>query len=168
MIRVVVITVSDSTVAGTREDRSGPALVARVTELGWAIAETRAVADEGLAIGSAIRAAAEVADVVLTTGGTGIAPRDVTPEATQAVADRKIPGFGELMRREVPSLAWSVKTDDWGRSLALDLGDTGAASFPVDMVLKRFDRQERLSLRELSGNAYDALEELLRRFDQDV
>jgi hypothetical protein len=77
-------------------------------------------------------------------------------------------GFGELMRREVPTLAWSVKTDAWGRSLALDLGDTGAASFPVDMVLKRFDRQERVSLRELSGNAYDALEELLRKLDQDV
>jgi len=61
-----------------------------------------------------------------------------------------------------------VKTDAWGRSLALDLGDTGAASFPVDMVLKRFDRQERISLRELSGNAYEELEELLRKLDQEV
>ena len=70
------------------------------------------------------------------------------------------------MRREVPSLGWSVKTDDWGRSLALDLGDTGAANFPVDMVLKRFDRQEQVNLRALAGNAYDALEEVLLKLDQ--
>ena len=76
--------------------------------------------------------------------------------------------LGELMRREVPSLAWAVKTDDWGRSLALDLGDTGAANFPIDMVLQRFDRNEQVRLRELAGNAYDALEELLRKLDQDA
>ncbi len=73
--------------------------------------------------------------------------------------------LGELMRREVPSLAWSVKTGVWGRSLALDLGDTGAANFPIDMVLQRFDRNEEVSLRELAGYAYDALEERLRKLD---
>jgi hypothetical protein len=70
--------------------------------------------------------------------------------------------LGELMRREVPALGWSVRTDDWGRSLALDLGDTGAANFPVEMVLQRFDRHEEVRLRELAGCAYDALEELLQ------
>lgn len=73
--------------------------------------------------------------------------------------------LGELMRREVPALGWSVKTDDWGRSLALDLGETGAANFPIDMVLQRFDRHEPVSLRVLAGYAYDALEELLRKLD---
>jgi hypothetical protein len=76
--------------------------------------------------------------------------------------------LGELMRREVPALGWSVKTDGWGRSLALDLGDTGAASFPVDLVLDRFDRHEPVSLRELAGYAYDELEALLRKLDQDA
>ena len=73
--------------------------------------------------------------------------------------------LGELMRREVPALGWSVKTDDRGRSLALDLGDTGAANFPVDMVLKRFERQEQVNLRVLAGYAYDALEEDLGKLE---
>lgn len=127
MIRVVVITVSDSTVAGTREDRSGPALVARVTEFGWAIAETRVVPDEVSTIGGAIRALAGVADVVLTTGGTGIAPRDVTPEATRAVADREIPGFGELMRSEGRK---STKFAPLSRGGAFALGATLIVNLP--------------------------------------
>jgi molybdopterin adenylyltransferase len=127
VIRVVVITVSDSTVDGTREDRSGPALVARVTELGWAIAETRVVPDEKATIGAEIRALAGVADVVLTTGGTGIAPRDVTPEATRAVADREIPGFGELMRSEGRK---STKFAPLSRGGAFAMGATLIVNLP--------------------------------------
>ena len=127
MIRVVVITVSDSTVDGTREDRSGPALVARVTELGWAIAETRVVPDEKATIGAEIRALAGVADVVLTTGGTGIAPRDVTPEATRAVADREIPGFGEVMRSEGRK---STKFAPLSRGGAFAMGATLIVNLP--------------------------------------
>lgn len=100
MIRVAIITVSDSSVAGTREDKSGPALEARAMELGWAIAEKRVVPDDATVIAAEIQALAPAADVILTTGGTGIAPRDVTPEATRSVAHREIPGFGELMRSE--------------------------------------------------------------------
>jgi molybdenum cofactor synthesis domain-containing protein len=100
VIRVAVITVSDSSVAGTREDKSGPALEARAVELGWTIAEKRVVPDDTAVIAAEIQALAEAADVILTTGGTGIAPRDVTPEATRSVAVREIPGFGELMRSE--------------------------------------------------------------------
>ncbi len=98
MIRCAVVTVSDSAVAGTREDRSGPALSARVAELGWTVAETRIVPDEVSAISHTV--ASLSVDVVLTTGGTGIALRDVTPEAIRAIADREIPGFGEVMRWE--------------------------------------------------------------------
>ncbi|MBZ5602437.1 MAG: MogA/MoaB family molybdenum cofactor biosynthesis protein [Acidobacteriia bacterium] len=98
MIRAAIVTVSDSAVAGTRADRSGPALASRVAELGWTVAETRIVADEAGAISHMV-ASLDV-DVTLTTGGTGIAPRDVTPEAIRAIADREIPGFGEVMRAE--------------------------------------------------------------------
>jgi molybdopterin adenylyltransferase len=97
MIRVAIVTVSDSAVAGTREDRSGPALVAKVQELGWQVAATKLVGDERERISSVLKGF-EHMDVVLTTGGTGVAPRDVTPEATSAIADRKIEGMGELMR----------------------------------------------------------------------
>jgi len=97
MITVAIVTVSDSTAAGTREDRSGPALAAKVVELGWQIAASKLVSDEREQISELLRSLPGV-DLILTTGGTGIAPRDVTPEATEAVSDRKIDGFGELMR----------------------------------------------------------------------
>lgn len=97
MIRVAVVTVSDSTVAGTREDRSGPALAAKVSDFGWEIAEARVVSDDREKI-SAVLIELDQVDVILTTGGTGVALRDVTPEATAAVADRKIDGFGEIIR----------------------------------------------------------------------
>lgn len=102
MIRVAVVTISDSAVAGTREDRSGPALQARVSELGWNIAERRLLRDDADAISAELRMLADNAamDVILTTGGTGVAARDVTPEAIHEVAEREIPGFGELMRSE--------------------------------------------------------------------
>ena len=101
MIQVAVVTVSDSAVAGTREDRSGPALVARATEFGWEIARLRLVSDDRELISAALAELSEPlmnVDVILTTGGTGVALRDVTPEATAAISDRKIDGFGELMR----------------------------------------------------------------------
>ena len=98
MIRVAIVTISDSAVAGTREDRSGPALQARIAELGWSVIETKLVADDAAAIGAAITTL--TADVIITTGGTGVAPRDVTPEAVRAIADREVPGLGEVMRSE--------------------------------------------------------------------
>jgi molybdopterin adenylyltransferase len=100
MIRVAVITVSDSAAAGTRADRSGPAVVERVTQLGWQIAETKLVRDEVSEIAAAMRQLADSGgvDVVFSTGGTGLAARDVTPEAARSVAAREAPGFGEVMR----------------------------------------------------------------------
>ena len=100
MIRVAVITISDSAVAGTREDRSGPALAERVAHFGWQVAETRLVSDEVSEIAAAMAGLADAggAEVILSTGGTGLAARDVTPEAARSVADKEAPGFGELMR----------------------------------------------------------------------
>ncbi len=102
MIRAAIITVSDSAVASTRADRSGPALVHWATERGWLVEQAALVPDDAAKISALLVeiAASGMVDVVITTGGTGVAPRDVTPEATRAVADREIPGFGELMRAE--------------------------------------------------------------------
>jgi molybdenum cofactor synthesis domain-containing protein len=102
MIRVAIITISDSAVAGTRGDLSGPALAQRVLELGWNFTARRVLADELVDIAKALTELADGGeiDVILTTGGTGLGPRDVTPEATRAAAHREVPGFGELMRAE--------------------------------------------------------------------
>jgi molybdopterin adenylyltransferase len=102
MIRVAVVTVSDSAVAGTREDRSGPAVRARAEALGWAVNALDLVPDEPVQIADLLRDLADSGkfSVVLTTGGTGVALRDLTPEATRSVMEREIPGLGELMRSE--------------------------------------------------------------------
>jgi len=102
MIRVAVITVSDSAIAGTREDRSGPAVRERVESLGWTVSAHEVVPDESNQIADALRRLADSGEVsvILTTGGTGVALRDVTPEATRGVIEREIPGLGELMRSE--------------------------------------------------------------------
>ena len=100
MIRVAVLTISDSAAQGKRQDVSGPALLARCRENGWHVAAHESVADEESHIASLLRdwADQETASLILTTGGTGVAARDVTPEATRNVIDREIPGLTELMR----------------------------------------------------------------------
>ena len=100
MSKAVVITVSDRCSRGEFEDLSGPAVVQELESEGFEVEVPVVVPDEREAIEDAIRAAAGRARLVVTTGGTGLAPRDVTPEATQAVCDRLIPGLPELMRFE--------------------------------------------------------------------
>jgi molybdenum cofactor synthesis domain-containing protein len=94
-----VLTVSDGVVAGTREDASGELLAGLLESDGYDV-ERRTVADEAGEIAAAIVELAETADVVLTTGGTGVAPRDVTPEATRSVIDREAPGIAEAVRAD--------------------------------------------------------------------
>jgi molybdopterin adenylyltransferase len=94
-----VLTVSDSVVAGTRDDRSGDLLQELLEGDGFDVTR-RVVADERDAIADAIVALARDASVVFTTGGTGVAPRDVTPEATRAVLDREAPGIAEAIRAD--------------------------------------------------------------------
>jgi molybdopterin adenylyltransferase len=96
----IVITVSDSCAAGIREDVSGPAVAQRLTELGFSGVTRAMVPDERAKISAALRDAAERAQLVVTTGGTGIAMRDVTPEATRDVCSQLIDGVSEVMRSE--------------------------------------------------------------------
>lgn len=102
MIQAAVITVSDGVAAGTREDRSGPAMRHRLEELGYHVAGHEVVADDRAAIASLLRSLADSGrlQVIFTTGGTGIAARDITPEATRDVIEREIPGLPEVMRQE--------------------------------------------------------------------
>jgi molybdenum cofactor synthesis domain-containing protein len=102
MIRVAVLTVSDSTSAGTRRDVSGPELRGFCERLGWAVVLDDVVPDEAIRIANKLASWADGSEVelILTTGGTGIAKRDVTPDATKAVIERELPGFAEVMRSE--------------------------------------------------------------------
>jgi molybdenum cofactor synthesis domain-containing protein len=99
-VSVAILTISDSAVAGTREDASGPAIAERCRELGWQIVATALVPDEEASIADKLKEWADAgsAGLILTTGGTGVAPRDVTPEATRRILDREIPGLAEIMR----------------------------------------------------------------------
>lgn len=97
-IRAAVLTVSDGVTQGTREDASGDAAEALLRAGGFDVSERRVVADEQAEIESALRELVSSNGLVVTTGGTGFGPRDVTPEATRAVIEREAPGLAELMR----------------------------------------------------------------------
>jgi molybdopterin adenylyltransferase len=129
-VRIGLVSISDRASAGVYEDLGLPALHdwLRAALLNPVAYERRLIADDAPAISAALRALVDDAgcDLVLTTGGTGPAPRDVTPEATLAVADREIPGFGEQMRqislRFVPTAILSRQVGAVrGRSLILNL-----------------------------------------------
>lgn len=100
-MRVSIITISDSVSSGSREDLSGKALEARCGELKWNVISRSVVPDSEALIRAQLVALADSGklDVVFTTGGTGLGPRDVTPEATSVVVTRQIPGLAELMRQ---------------------------------------------------------------------
>jgi molybdopterin adenylyltransferase len=100
MMSAAVLTISDGAHHGMRIDTSGPAVAERLESAGFTVVERKIVPDEQREIAAELREIADRhrASVIFTTGGTGVAPRDVTPEATRDVIDREIPGFGELMR----------------------------------------------------------------------
>ena len=110
MTNAAVLTISDSVSAGTRTDASGPAVRERLEQLGWRVSVTEVIPDVASEISERLATLSDGGQIaaVFTTGGTGVAARDVTPEATRAILDREIPGFGELMRlkgREATPLA---------------------------------------------------------------
>jgi molybdopterin adenylyltransferase len=98
-VKAAVVTVSDGVSEGTREDESGDVLAALLGEEGYEV-ERRVVPDERDATAEAIAELAEEAVLVLTTGGTGLGPRDVTPEATLEVIERQAPGIAEALRAD--------------------------------------------------------------------
>ena len=128
-MRVAILTVSTSRAAGAGEDRSGERLEQFARELGGEIAAREIVTDERDAIAERLRhfSDSDGCALVLTTGGTGVAPRDVTPEATRAVIEREVPGIAEAMRE-----ASRPHTRHWmlSRGVAGIRGSTLIINFP--------------------------------------
>lgn len=129
MRRVAVVTVSDGVTQGTRIDKSGPALVSRLQELGYATSLT-VVSDEREQIAAVLRrlAGEPGTAAVLTTGGTGLAPRDVTPEATREVITLEVPGLAEEIRRY--GLQAGVRTALLSRGIAGTCGAVLIVNLP--------------------------------------
>jgi molybdopterin adenylyltransferase len=133
-----VLTVSDGVVEGTREDRSGAALAERLTSGGFEVVERRVTADGVEPVAAALRdLTAGFAGLVVTTGGTGFGPRDLTPEGTRAVLEREAPGLAEAMRLVSPlgrlsrALAGTV-----GQALVLNTpGSSKGAVETLDAVI---------------------------------
>lgn len=133
-----IVVVSDGVVAGTRDDRSGPALTDRLVRAGATVEATIVVPDGRASVGEAVVEATEgFAGLVVTTGGTGFAPRDQTPEGTLVVLDRQAPGLAEAMRLVNPlgRLSRGV-AGTRGSSLVLNLpGSTSGAIECLEAVL---------------------------------
>jgi molybdenum cofactor synthesis domain-containing protein len=126
--RAVVITASNRASAGVYQDRSGSFLVDGLTVLGFAVEGSHVLPDDVDALTAALReAVASGADVVLTTGGTGLSPTDVTPEATRVVIEREAPGLAEAVRRHG---AAHVPTSVLSRGLAGVAGRTLIVNLP--------------------------------------
>ena len=143
MIRARVITCSDGVSSGHREDKSGPAVREILEKSGYEVDTVVVVPDDCDAIATAIEnGTGDGARLVVTTGGTGIAPRDVTPEATMRVCERVIPGFGELMRstslQKTPMAALSrAQAATRGSALVVNLpGSVNGARENLEAVLQ--------------------------------
>src|SRR5271163_3504383 len=98
VVTAAVLTVSDGCAAGTRTDTGGPAVAESLTQNGFTVVMREVVPDESARIEAALVMMCKAAQLVVTTGGTGLAPRDVTPEATLAVCEKIVPGLAEMMR----------------------------------------------------------------------
>ncbi len=98
-MKAAVLTVSDGVARGERPDESGTVLADLLADAGYAVVR-RVVADDPSEVAQAIEELTDEADLVLTTGGTGVAPRDVTPEATASVVERQVPGISEAIRAD--------------------------------------------------------------------
>lgn len=139
-LSVAILTVSDRSSSGERADRGGPAVAESVAALGWKVRETAIVPDDSQRIRERLCAWSDKTDLILTTGGTGLGPRDVTPEATRAVISREIPGIPERIRREGERTAKMAALSRGvcgvrGRSLILNLpGSPKGAAQALDSV----------------------------------
>jgi molybdenum cofactor synthesis domain-containing protein len=142
-VKAAVLIASDSCFRGERVDASGAHIADRLAAAGWEIVETRIVPDDAALIAEALRGWADrhAVDLVVTTGGTGLSARDVTPEATAAVVDRRAPGLAEALRsegaRRTPN-AWLSRGEAGlrGTTLIVNLpGSLGAARDGMELLL---------------------------------
>lgn len=135
-----MLTVSDGVASGTRQDESGARLAERLRMAGYDVVRD-VVADDGAELAAAVRSAARHHDLVITTGGTGLTPRDVTPQALLPLLDYIVPGLGELMRSEGRrSTPFAVLSRSFGgvlgRTLVLAVpGSPGGAMESLEAVL---------------------------------
>jgi len=158
-LRVGILTISDRSSQGIRPDASGPALQEVVIEQGWQVLDVDTVPDDSLIIKKTLTewADSERLDVILTTGGTGFTPRDITPEATLAVVERLVPGLAEAMR------AASMKITPYamlsravagirGSTLIVNLpGSPKAAIENLDVILPVFSHAVQLMHQSANG-----------------
>ena len=134
-----VLTVSDGVIAGTREDKSGDVVVAALTEAGFSVVDRRVVGDGIEWVSSALIELCEgFAGLVVTTGGTGFGPRDLTPEGTRAVLDRDAPGLAEAMRLVSP-LGRLSRAVAGTRGQALVLNTPGSSAGAVETLTAVLD-----------------------------
>jgi molybdenum cofactor synthesis domain-containing protein len=158
-MRVAILTISDSVSRGTYTDASGPAVRDRCAQLAWTVTAEEVFPDEATAIRDRLISLADAGtvDLILTTGGTGIGPRDVTPEATVQACDKLLPGLSELMREEgrkkTPRAALSrAVAGVRGRVLIVNLpGSPRGAVESLDAVAELLPH----ALQVLSGARHD-------------
>lgn len=160
MIRVAVLTVSDAVAAGERQDASGDAVAQWVGENGWSLAERITVPDETVEIVAVLSRWADdgAADLIVTTGGTGFGPRDVTPEATAAALERPAPGVAEALRA---AGARDTKFAALGRGLAGIRGRSLIVNLPGS------EKAVRQGLPVLEGIAPHAVDLLAGRTEHE-
>lgn len=142
MIKTAILTISDKGSRGEREDKSGQVIREKMGEIQAEVIAYEIVPDEREVIAQRLKGLAESVNLVLTTGGTGVSPRDVTPEATRDVIEKELPGFSEAMRAEsykiTPrALGSRALSGIYKESLIINLpGSPKAVSECLDVVLK--------------------------------
>jgi molybdopterin adenylyltransferase len=152
-IRAGILTVSDKGARGERIDTAGPAVATLLASIDVEAAETAVLPDERDQISTQLRHWADVShlDLILTTGGTGLSPRDVTPEATMEIAERMVPGIAEWMRE---SGRKSTHLSSLSRSVAVARGRTLIVNLPGS---ERGARESLESILELLPHAVELL-----------
>jgi len=151
MPTAAILTISDTRSAGTREDTTTDQMTEILKDAGIEVVATQLVPDEHDEIAAAIVQVADRADLVLTSGGTGLAPRDVTPEATRSVLDREAPGIAEAMRAEtarLQPLAWLSRAvaGQRGTTLVVNLpGSPKAVRECLDVLVPMLPHALKLS-----------------------